>query len=167
MKKYYFGLLALAVLTIVVTAITLSHGQSAKRDEETTKKVTSISTKLMDYIYQRNEVPESLAAADIKDVPSTISYQRLDNERFKFCATFDRDSSSFDAGPFAFLTGLVFRPPANEQNSDEEKTYLDGYSLAYDHKKGENCQTVKAAVSTTDYGNYGTDNYSTDPGTIQ
>ncbi|MBI2592417.1 hypothetical protein HYW36_02995 [Candidatus Saccharibacteria bacterium] len=163
MKKYYFGLAALFVLTVVFVVITLAQGKSSKRDEQTSKKVESISTKLMDYVYQQNSVPSSLNEAGIQDVPSTITYAKLDSERFKFCAYFDRASSSFDAGPLAFLTGLVFRVPTSEASPEEETPYLDSYSLAYAHKKGQNCQTVKNVVTPASYDNY---DFSNDPSVI-
>lgn len=148
MKKYYFGFIALAILTIGAIAITLAHANDGKRDDETSKKVDTISTELTSYLYQQNKIPVTLGEAGISNVPSTISYQKLDNERFKFCAYYDHSSSSFDAGPLAFITGLVFNAPAVDNSSNDEKTYLDGYSLSFVHKKGNNCQTVKPMLAT-------------------
>lgn len=148
MKKYYLGFLVLTVLTVFATIYTLAQGEAGKKDEETAKKVEKIAPELDEYIYQENKIPQSLDAAGIKDVPSTITYTKLDEERFKFCATFQRASGSFDAGPFAFLTGLAFRAPEPEDDSGEERTYFDYYTLSYFHKKGENCQTVKPMLQT-------------------
>lgn len=163
MKKYYFGLLALFILTTLFAVYTLVQGKNSKRDEQTSKRVEPIATKLMDYVYEQNAVPGSLSEADIQDVPSAITYEKLDGERFKFCAYFDRASSSFDAGPLAFLTGLVFKVPTQEDAPKEETSYLDSYSLAYAHKKGDNCQTVKAVTAPANY-DY---NYLNDSSNIQ
>ena len=144
MKKYYLGLAILIALSLGLVGFTLASGKDSKKDEETSKKVESVSNKLTEYIYREGKLPSSLEEADIKNVPATIKYERLDEERFKFCAYYDKAGSSFDAGPFALLTGLVFRvPPPDETSQDEEKTYLDGYTLSYAHKKGDNCQTVR------------------------
>lgn len=144
MKKYYAGLIILIALSLGLVGYTLASGKSSKKDAETSKRVESVSTKLTDYIYREGKLPSSFEEADIKNVPSTIRYERLDEERFKFCAYYDRAGSSFDTGPFVFLTGLIFRVPATDEASqDEEKTYLDGYIISYSHKKGDNCQTVR------------------------
>ncbi len=144
MKKYYAGLAVLIALSIGLVVFTLATGKDSKKDEETSKKVESVSSKLTEYMYREGKIPSSFEEADIKNVPSTIKYARLDNERFKFCVHYDKAGSSFDAGPLALLTGLVFTAPAADVTpQDEEKTYLDGYSLSYAHKKGDNCQTVR------------------------
>lgn len=146
MKKYYFGLIVLLMLTLGLTSYVLAAGKDGKKDEETNKKLDSINTKLNDHLYSENMIPASLEEVGVKDVPSTITYQKLDDERFKICVHFDSESSAFDAGPLALLTGLVFRAPTPEPSSDEELTYFDGYSLMFNHKKGENCQTVKPTM---------------------
>lgn len=131
------------MLTLGLASYVLAAGKDGKKDEETNKKLDSISTKLTDHIYSENTIPESLEEVGVKDIPSTVKYQKLDDERFKICVHYDNESSAFDAGPFALLTGLVFRAPTPETSTDEELTYFDSYSLMYNHKKGENCQTVK------------------------
>ena len=144
MKKYYISLTILVALSLGLVGFTLAAGKDSKKDEETSKKVDSVSNKLMDYIYQKGRLPSSFEEADIKNVPSTIRYERLDSERFKFCVYYDKAGSSFDAGPLALLTGLIFRAqPVDETSQDGEKAYLDSYTLVYVHKKGDNCQTIK------------------------
>lgn len=148
MKKYYFGLVVLAILTVLATAITLTNANNAKRDEETSKKAESISMNLSEYLYQQNKVPATLAEAGITDVPSTITYQQLDSTRFKFCVYYDRASSSFDAGPLAFITGATYNAPVTGSDDEQEQSYLDTYSFSFIHKKGNNCQTVKPMLTT-------------------
>lgn len=155
MKKYYVGLAILIALSLGLASFTLASGKDSKKDEETSKKVETVSAKLTEYIYRENKIPTSFEEANIKNVPSTIKYERLDSERFKVCVHYDKAGSSFDAGPLALLTGLVFGIPAPDVSSqDEEKTYLDSYSLSYAHKKGDNCQTVKPLLITPDSHSY-------------
>ena len=152
MKKYYLGLVILVVLSLGLVGFTLAAGKDSKKDEETSKKVESVSNRLMDYIYQEGRLPSSFEEANIKNAPSTIRYERLDNERFKFCVYYDKAGSSFDAGPLALLTGLIFRAqPVDEASQDEEKAYLDSYTLIYAHKKGDNCQTVNPGGLNTQF----------------
>ena len=90
MKQYYLGLAILIALTVGLTGFTLVSGKDSKRDEETSKKAETISNKLNEYIYQEGRLPLSLEEAGIKNVPSTIKYELLDEERFKFCAFYDK-----------------------------------------------------------------------------
>lgn len=169
MKKYYIGLAVLFLLSLGLAGYVVAAGKDGKKDEETSKKVESIGNKLTEYLYQENKIPESLDEADIKDVPSTIKYEKLDEERFKFCAYYDSQSSGYDAGPLAFLTGIFFWGIGSYEDtqSDEEKSYLESYSLIYYHKEGDNCQTIKPYLQgdTFDDSNFQFD--STDDPSLQ
>ncbi|MBI5906892.1 hypothetical protein HY857_02450 [Candidatus Saccharibacteria bacterium] len=150
MKKYYIGLMLLMFGAIGLLVITLSQAKSAKTDKDTLDKAGSISTKLDNYISQKNTIPSDLAAAGIKDVPSTITYTKLSSSKYKLCATFSGASDGYDAGWASLFTGALYGSDSTTGRGsapgDTQGDYFDSYML-YTHKKGQNCQTVKPYIS--------------------
>lgn len=146
MKKYYIGLAILMAIALGLTVFVLANGKDSKLDDETAAKAETIGNKITDYMYAHNSVPDSLATVGVTDAPSTITYQKIDAETFKFCANFKSSGSSFDAGPTGLLTGLLYKGAVTPTTNNANSPYLDVYSLRYQHKKGNNCQTIKPSL---------------------
>lgn len=152
MKKYYLGLFILALFVLGLAGYTITQGGKGKKDEETTKKFQTIANKLDGHTIGNNKIPESLDELKIKDVPDTIKYEKISDEKYKICVSYDQASNEFDAGWFGLLTGVGGSAPSpyeKEVSPDEELSSID-YGLIYLHKKGETCQTVKPPI----YGKY-------------
>jgi hypothetical protein len=143
MKKYYIGFAVLFIFVLGALVYTLEQGASYKNDKKTSDKFTQIANKLDQYTIN-NPVPDSLDQAGTKDIPDTITYTKVDSSKFKLCVTYDHEGNLFDAGWTSLLGGYsssaTYNTPSSASSSDQ--TYIDT-SVAYNHKKGENCQTVK------------------------
>ncbi|PJE65610.1 hypothetical protein COU91_00665 [Candidatus Saccharibacteria bacterium CG10_big_fil_rev_8_21_14_0_10_47_8] len=154
MKKYYVGLMVLMIGTIGLLVITLGQAKTAKQDKETLDKAYSTSSKLDDYISQKRTIPTSLADANIKNVPSTVTYEKISSTEYKFCATFSRASDGYDAGWGSLFTGALYGSQDTSSNDtfgdSGTQEYFQAYKL-YSHKKGENCQTVKPYIFNNSY----------------
>lgn len=157
-KKYYIGFGVLMLLTFALLFYTIALGSKAKVDAKTDKALSNISQKLDSFIYDKNKIPNSLAEAGAKDVPASIIYTKESSTTYKFCVNYQNASSGFDGGWTWLLFGGFMGSGAymDDYYSDnnEEKSYLDIYSLQYSHKKGQNCQTVKPYI----------DSYNSSPG---
>lgn len=167
-KKYYIGLVVMVVFAAGIVGYTIASGSDAKSDKKTSEAITKISMALDTYTNKYSAIPTDLNQLDVEDIPSTISYKKLSEEKYKICATYKAAAGGFDGGLFSLFGGALYGSamttavdyPANDY-------YLDTYKLGYAHKKGENCQTVtpygagydtaKSELSsydpsTTDYG---------------
>lgn len=142
-------------IAIGLVVVALSQSKNDRQDTKTADKVGPIATSLEKYISEHNEVPSSLTEANIKDVPATISYQKIDESSFKFCATFTRAGSIYDAGWTSLFTGALYGSQPSESGSSGSSTERDDYyidtSIAYSHKKGENCQVVKPYITSDSF----------------
>lgn len=144
MKKYYIGLAVLFVFSLILVFFVVSQAGNAKQDKKTTEKFDTIANKLDEYSYSNNSVPQSLSDIGVKDVPVTITYQKINEETYKICTTYSTESNVFDAGWFALLGGAFAssQPPESNDSKDTPKDFLDR-TQSYYHKKGKTCQTVK------------------------
>jgi hypothetical protein len=144
-NRYKIGLAVIAVFTLGLAIYVAVQAGSAKQDNETYKAANEIATKLNDYTLYKAP-PESLSAAGIRDVPETVKYTKVSNDKYKFCVTYKADSSGFDAANVQtdLLTAAYGDPYASSQ-STYEQSYL---VLDTNHHKGENCQTIKTYSSS-------------------
>lgn len=144
MKKYYIGLAVLFVSSLTLVFFVVSQAGNAKQDKKTTEKFDAIANKLDEYSYSNNSVPGSLSDIGVKDVPATITYQKINEETYKICTTYSAESNVFDAGWFALLGGAFAssQPTESSESEDTPKDFLDR-TQSYYHKKGKTCQTVK------------------------
>ncbi len=152
LRKYYlfFGLLLVAVVALLGYVLTGASG--AKQDVQTSKKLTEIVNKLnsqVDYSTY-GSVPNSLSELGLTDVPSTISYTKIDFSQYKLCAKYKERSSSFNGDWTSLLTGAMLA--ASGQSSDSSPPQSDSSAASdlatFEHTKGNNCQTVKLYKST-------------------
>ncbi len=169
LQRYKAGLLFFGLLTIVLLIVVLMQASSAKQDNITDRKANDIATKLDDYITNKQEVPDSLSTAGINDVPATITYKKLGDDSYKFCATYKAASSDFANSTVvedAIYQGITGTPSASDSydtsgyddtSGNTDSSYL---YISPTHKKGENCQTITSAI----YSSYD-DSTSADPNT--
>lgn len=144
-KKYYVGLAILMAIMLACLIYTVSQAGAAKADKKTNEAVQKISNKLETYVISKG-VPDSLQTAGISDVPSTVKYTKLSDQKYKICFDYKQASSGFDAGWWSLLGGAFDQ--GTDTSQSEDRTYFD-YSVQYKHKKGQNCQTI-----TDTYGGY-------------
>jgi len=150
MKKYYVGLVVIGVLVFGLTIYALVASQASKKDLQTDKKAQDIVTKLNAYIDRQATVPDSLAAAGIKDVPDSIHYTKKASDTYEFCVKYNSASSYTDTDVTGLLWGSYLRGSSGSSldTSADSLTPASYLYLPYYHKKGENCQTVKPYVSS-------------------
>jgi len=153
MRRYYIGLAIIMTLVLGSFVYAISQAGDAKTDKKTLDKMTEISSKLDTYIYSNDyNIPTSLGLAGVKDVPSTITYQRLGGGTYKICVTYRTASNTFDAGWFSLLDGSLFGQSGGvEPALTSDNSYLDSSRFTYNHKKGQTCQTVKPLNPGTSY----------------
>lgn len=143
----------MAVLTLAILAYTFIQGVAQKTDKQTNLAAVRIAKELNEYIDQNNRIPESLAAADITDVPSAITYERKTSEVYEFCTTY-KQSKGYGSADFtsAVVRGLYGIPAASSSEDDyysSSKYYPSQLYVDLYYQKGENCQSVKPYI--TDY----------------
>jgi hypothetical protein len=151
LNKYIVGLLVIGTFTFVLLIIMLVQAGGVRQDTKSYKAATKIADKLNDYTLDHNTVPTSLSSIGEKDVPDTISYERLSSTHFKFCVTYKSDSTNFSATDVE--TRLITGQSEDDYYSslsDDETSYL---YITGTHHKGDNCQTVKI-YSYSDDQNY-------------
>ncbi len=138
--KYQLGLAIMMVFSLVLLVIVLTQAGSAKQDGETYDKATKVANALDTYAVT-NGPPDSLAAANIKDVPPQVSYTKLDSSHYQFCVNYKSDGSSIDATAIEtqILTGGMASKFYSTSGGETSFLYLNP-----SHHKGNNCQKVKA-----------------------
>jgi hypothetical protein len=143
MLKYYIGIIVLFMFTIGLVVYTASTGADAKQDKKTADKMQEIASKIDSEITQSGEVPASLTVLKVKDVPSTITYTKVDASSYKVCVTYATAGNGFDAGWTSLVGGALASRGYSGTDSTQQHDYLDTTTLVYAHKKGQTCQTVK------------------------
>lgn len=148
LTPYKIGLAVMGLLTVTLFTVVLTQANSAKQDNKTNKAVTDIVSKLNDYISVGQQIPNDLAAAKIKDVPSSVSYKKISDMSYKFCVTYQSQASGYD-GATNIVEDILYRglnggsypaePYYNDQVTSDDHSYL---YAPQDYKKGENCQTI-------------------------
>lgn len=143
--KYYIGVVVLVVFAAGLVGYTIASGSDAKTDKKTTEKANAVAMKLDSQISMDGKIPENLDALGVKDIPPTVTYKKISDEKYKFCVTYKSAGSAFDAGLFSLFGGALYGGAlsAGAESYEPSEGYLDSYYLIYNHKKGENCQTVK------------------------
>jgi hypothetical protein len=157
LKKYYIGLALLMFFALGCVAYALTQASAAKADKKTNDALQGVGEALDRYTVRDGTVAPSLQAAGAKDVPSSITYTKLDTNKYKVCINYKTVSSGFDAGWFSLLGGFFGSGYNNQTYSYSGNTVFDT-TVQYHHKKGQNCQTVAPYIyndsspsSSTDY----------------
>lgn len=149
MKRYYIGVLVLAVITLGLAGYVISMGVSSKQDNQTEKSSQQIAEKLNSYVTKHQQIPSTLQDASIKDVPDTIRYTKKDSKSYEFCVTYKEAKSYEGAGPSDLLTGSLISSSLNKSyDASRDSSYMSSsLYLGYEHKKGENCQTITPYIN--------------------
>jgi len=156
MKKYYIGLGVIGIITLVFLALTIAKGASAKQDNDTKTKASTIAKDLNAYISKNRKIPESLEDAGIKDVPKSITYKKDSSTEYTFCATYKEAKTYGSVDPTSLISGSTLRQNSSSLDDD---LYI-GSSSSYkssslypttSYKKGENCQTIKPYLTSSSY----------------
>lgn len=155
MKKYYIGLMALGLFTVGIAVYVLVMGVQARQDVKTEKAATKAAEKLNNYVSSKQKIPSSLKEAGVSDVPSTITYTKISNEKYKFCVTYKADKGYGSGDVTTALTGAatskLYGSSYPELDDESEESYL---YLNYTHKKGEECHTIKPYIYSSSSSTY-------------
>jgi hypothetical protein len=143
LSKYKIGLLVLMLFAVALAVLVLIQAGSTKTDTNTNNSASNIADTLNNYVDSNNMIPATLAKAGVKNVPSTISYQKLSDNSYKFCVTYKGSSSGFDASGVA--SDLVTGSLSSDFGSSSGSTELNIDST---YHKGVNCQTVQPSYIT-------------------
>ena len=150
--KYYIGFGVLMLVLVFAVTYVFSEAGAAKTDKQTDKTVEQISNKLESKIATTGEIPASLQAAGVSDPASTVTYTRLSTTKYKVCVEYKTASSGFDAGWGSLLLGGAFSS-ANQPSFNSDHTYFDS-TVEFNHKKGQNCQTVTPYSYNSNYNGF-------------
>ncbi|HSX36241.1 MAG TPA: hypothetical protein VLH84_04900 [Patescibacteria group bacterium] len=143
--KYKVGLGIIGVFVLVMAVFVLLQADNAKKDIATDKAANDIAQKLNDYVDTQQTIPESLDTAGIKDVPDTITYQRLSDSSYKFCVKYKSASTGLDSTTLLQAATSFDTTGSGFTDSSQPDPVSNPSSLyiSANHKKGANCQTVE------------------------
>lgn len=153
MKKYYIGLIVLMLTALGFVGFAGVLAGQAKQDKQTAEHAQKIAEQLNEYITDNRVIPDSLDEADIRDVPTQISYTKDSETEYTFCTTYHSESSFGGADPTALIFGSALRDASRQYEDDGidnmGSTYKSSslYISSY-HKKGKDCQTIKPYLSS-------------------
>lgn len=152
MKKYYIGIIVLAVMALGFTGFVVVLAGEAKQDTLAQERAQEISDQLNDYISENKIIPESLDEIGARDVPAQISYTKDSSEEYTFCVTYKNETSYTSVDPVSLLMGIALRDSSQIYDDSFESSYKPSslYVSAY-HKKGKDCQTIKPYISSGFY----------------
>jgi len=138
------GVFSLGILFYVVSQAGLN-----KTDTNTYSRATDIAGNLQSFTDSRGYAPGSLSAANIRNVPASITYTKLSENSYQFCVDYKADSSDFDA---TSVEGDILTQSVGSDSSSSQNAATDGF-LVIDptHHKGNNCQTVKLNTPSNSY----------------
>jgi hypothetical protein len=153
LAKYKIGLGLIGVFVLVLLILVISQASGTKKDTDTYNQANNIANTLNNYLDTNDTVPSSLEEAGVNNVPSTITYQKLSDSKYKFCVDYQTTSSNFSASSVE----------SNVINSGASGSLTSGSStdgsltnstetiliINTSHHKGMNCQTVETSPSTT------------------
>jgi hypothetical protein len=144
-RPYYIGLSVLGVFAFAMFLVVVFQGINGRQDVTTAAQASKIADKLNTYTDSHSSVPSSLSDIGFKDVPKTITYDKISSTSYKFCATYRSGVNSFSAtsvenGLSQFSSGGTLPSATTGISADPSGTvnYLDVST----HHKGNNCQTV-------------------------
>ncbi|HSW99266.1 MAG TPA: hypothetical protein VLF71_05535 [Candidatus Saccharimonadales bacterium] len=144
LRRYRLGLGAIALFTLFVVVAVLVMASGAKQDTKTEEAANQAATKIDDYINNKQAVPDSLAAAGVTNAPRTITYKKLSDRSYRFCATYKAASSGIETSGVTDvvsrgLYGMSGAPAAGLGAGDSTSDFL---YVSPAHKKGANCQLI-------------------------
>ncbi|HSW80056.1 MAG TPA: hypothetical protein VLG47_04745 [Candidatus Saccharimonadales bacterium] len=148
MKKNYLGYkIGLAVIGIFVVGVAIfvmMQAGNTKKDADTDKAANKIAEKLNNYISTNNKIPDSLGQVGAASVPTTVTYTKLSDSKYKFCVNYKTTSSGYDATEAVYnvATGNTLDTTPPDYN------ITSSLYIPSTHHKGANCQTIKPYLAT-------------------
>lgn len=157
LDRYRLLVLISGVFIVILFVVMLLIARVQAHDKRTYDRAVDVSTKLDNYITDRNTIPSSLEKAGISSVPSAINYRKVSDTRYEFCVKYQAASGS---NPLTALDnayynyGGVVTPDAGGIDAMDQTVVpglnLGGYvDLDSPHHRGQNCQTVAPYLDTT------------------
>ena len=152
MKKYYIGFIVLAIVTLGLAIYVVGMGVQGKQDRQTETRAKEIAKDLNTYVRTNNKIPTSLEDAKITDVPSTITYDKIDSTRYEFCVEYKTSSRGYSTSSvsqvlFDATSSTALDADYNDYGSSSYSSYEPStLYLSYGHTKGKNCQKVKPYI---------------------
>ncbi len=144
---YKIGLAGIGIFVLSLVIYVATQAGATKQDTQTYNAANSISQKLDTYIDSQGTIPDTLQTAGVSSVPSTISYAKLSDSSYKFCATYKTKDSGFDSGTSIIETIAAAESPISGTTSSS----ADALYISPAHKKGENCQTITPPFLSSDF----------------
>jgi len=142
LTRYKIGILILSVLLFGLLGYVVISSAGQRQDNVTQAKAEAIADKLNDYTLDESIVPENLEDIGVKDVPSTISYDKKSETTYVFCATYknaSNDTPGTSLGDVVSGAALGAYGAGYGGSSNYESSYL----TIGKHTKGKNCQTIE------------------------
>lgn len=146
MKKYYAVFAILTLVILGVAGYIVSIGVNGRQDLRTQSRAEDIAEDLNSYVSKNKEVPASLEAAGISDVPSTITYTKKSTSEYEFCMDFKQEKGYGDFGGADISTAVTGAALSRAVPDYEEYTSTyrpSSLYISYTHKAGKTCQTVQ------------------------
>ena len=144
---YKIGLAVIGVFVIVLVVMVVTQANGAKQDTNSFNEATKIANTLNDYIDSNGTVPQSLSDAGVVNIPSSVTYTKVSDSSYRFCVTYNSESSNFNAT--ATETSLLSSAVNGANGSTNLNDFSGGTAKASGiliidptHHKGKNCQTV-------------------------
>jgi hypothetical protein len=139
----------IAIFTFGVVLYVVSQAGVNKADSQTYNRANDIATSLQNFTDNNGYAPGSLSAAGIKNVPSSVTYNKLSESSYRFCVDYKAASSDFSATTVE--SDIITQ--SGSSNSDDQNYGSQGFLFVNPtHPKGNNCQTVTIS-SYSDYNN--------------
>lgn len=140
-KRVNIGILVLIVLLCITAHLTCATFQ-AKADVNTRKAAGTISNQIYTYIDKNHTVPTYLGEVTSGKIPSTIKYQKIDNERFRICAIFHRANNPSVGKLQQFVNLIHIDTTALTEDKVLEYPYYGVVSIDDYHLAGPDCYNV-------------------------
>ena len=97
LTAYKIGLGVVGLLTIVLLIMVIISASTYKYDNHLNQQATNIANILNNYITNNGQIPASLSAAGIANVPSGITYTQVSNSSYRFCIDYKASQNGFSA----------------------------------------------------------------------
>ncbi|MDB5185419.1 MAG: hypothetical protein JWN38_1227 [Candidatus Saccharibacteria bacterium] len=144
LRKYQLGFAAIGLVVFVALLITLFSAGPARHDKATYKAATAAATAVDRYVTKHQAVPDSLSAAGVDRTVSTVSYQKISNNTYKLCATYQADAD-FGTNPGdALYQSYYSGSTLNTSDVVGQSVYFTDF-----YHKGTECHTARPSFYTS------------------
>ena len=141
LNRYKIGLAVIGAFTVFLLIFILAQAGTTRADANTFKAASDAAEKLNTYTDTKGKIPETLSETGAKNVPDTINYRKLSDETYRFCVTYKSKSTNFDARDTLLTAATGGSPLPNDGSNPVTSDYY--LTVESSHNKGDNCQTVR------------------------